>query len=209
MIIECCYCESKVDAEVLASHEENGPEEWLWLQAKISLLKCPVCNFALVASQDLIRTESNQYEYDVATRVWPKPRKSLDSSIPQTVKKALEEANLCYKAKAYDACAVMCGKALESICFEYKIKETALIGGLKKLLKNGVIDKKIYEWSEALRLHRNIGAHAGENAITQVDSLDLLEFTSAICDYVFVLTKKFENFKKRKKPARITADGPT
>lgn len=72
-------------------------------------------------------------------------------------------------------------------------------GGLKELLEKEIIDKKIFQWSEALRLHRNIGAYASEEKISAEDSRDLLDFTGAICDYVFVLSKKFDSFMKRKK----------
>ena len=113
----------------------------------------------------------------------------------------MEEAEKCYKAKAYSASAVMCGKVLESICSKYNTKNKFLAGGLKELLDNQIIDKRIYEWGEALRKHRNIGAHVTGEKISKEDAKDLFDFANAICDYVFVLTNKFENFMKRKQKA--------
>ena len=92
----------------------------------------------------------------------------------------------------------MCGRALESICSEHNTKNKFLAGGLKELLDNQIIDKRIYEWGEALREHRNIGAHATGGKISKKDAKDLLDFANAICDYVFVLTNKFKDFMKRK-----------
>ncbi len=197
MIIECNYCEAKVDAKILAQHEEVDPQDEF--RYKISFVECPACKRSLIGCQEFVQISSEKWEWDDATRVWPDPKKYLDWSIPGPVQAAIEEANLCYKSKAYNACAVMCGRALECICSEYKTKEKALHGGLKELLKKGIIDKKIFEWSDALRLHRNIGAHATEEKISREDSRDLLDFTNAICDYVFVLSKKFDAFMKRRK----------
>ena len=130
-------------------------------------------------------------------RLWPEPQKHY-WNLPPRVRGSLEEADLCLNAKAYDACAVMCGRAVEAICSHYEVKAKTLQKGLKELLEKGVIDKKIHDWSEALRIHRNIGAHPNEEKISEEEAKDLFDFTNAICDYVFVLTKKFEEFMKRK-----------
>jgi len=197
MIIECSYCESKVDAKVLAQHEEEEPEGWE--RYKISLLECPACRNALVGLQEYIQVSQEAFEWDTAVRVWPNPKKFIDWNIPDKVRESLGEASICYKSGVYNACVVMCGKALECICAEYKTESKVLYGGLKELLQKGVIDKRIFEWSEALRLHRNIGAHVSEDKISKADANDLLEFSNAICDYVFVLSKKFEEFLARRK----------
>jgi len=52
MIIECPYCESKVDGEVKGEHESYHPEQDPY-PFKAVLLKCPVCNNALLGGSDL------------------------------------------------------------------------------------------------------------------------------------------------------------
>jgi len=42
-----------------------------------------------------------------------------------------------------------------------------------------------------------LGAHASDHKVAKEDARDLLDFSSAICEYVFVLNEKFERFKKR------------
>ena len=196
MLVECNYCEAKVDAKILAEHQER--EDWLEEPIKISLVECPVCKNALVTYQELIQVSNTDMEWSEASRVWPSPSKHLDYRLPDLVRSSLEEAHECYKAKVYNSCAVMCGRAVEAICAEFGTKDDTLVGGLNELLKKQIIDKKIFEWAEALRLHRNIGAHANKEKISKEEASDLLEFTDAICDYVFVLSKKFEEFLKRK-----------
>lgn len=196
MLIECNNCEAKVDAKILAEHVEDS--EW-GDSYKYSFVVCPVCKQALVSSQELVQVSNTDMDWGDADRVWPSPRKYLDYRLPDLVASSLKEAHECYKAKVYNSCAVMCGRAIEAICTEFNTKDKTLVGGLNELLKMQIIDKKIFAWAEALRLHRNIGAHAVKEKITKEEASDLLEFTDAICNYVFVLSKKFEEFIKRKK----------
>ncbi len=199
MIIECFYCEAKVDARIIASHVNSGEyvdETYDVFEPdhKVYLLACPSCERALIARQYVDGDE----ELTGASRIWPKPEVGINREIPRSVRISLEEARRCFKARAYHACAVMCGRVLEGISSEYKTKDRSLAGGLKELLDRGIIDKRIYEWGEALRKHRNIAAHTSDERINKEDASDLLDFANAICEYVFVLSKKFEKFMSRK-----------
>ena len=187
MIIECSYCESNVDGKILSTHSsfdsESDPSPF-----SVYLIECPVCKNSLFAGS---------YEHeDTLSRLWPAPDKYY-YALPEIVRLSIEEARRSFKGRAYIACAVMCGRVLEAVCHEFKTKNKMLAGGLKELLEKGVIDKRIYEWGEALRKHRNIGAHASTDKISKQDAADLLNFADAICDYVFVLAGKFEAFMKR------------
>ena len=92
----------------------------------------------------------------------------------------------------------MAGRALEAVCRHYSTKDTYLGAGIKELKDQGIIDARLYEWSEELRDQRNAAAHATNTEISSQDAEDIVTLTYAIVDYVFMLTKKFENFKKRK-----------
>ncbi|MGX9721029.1 DUF4145 domain-containing protein [Stenotrophomonas acidaminiphila] len=104
---------------------------------------------------------------------------------------------------AYLAATAMCGRSLEAICRHYKTKDSYLGGGLKELRDIGVIDARLYQWSEELRDQRNNAAHATDTEIGAQDANDVMTFTHAIVDYVFLLAQKFEQFQKRKSD-RIT-----
>ncbi len=195
MIIECHKCEAKVDAKTIASQQcmddEIGPY-------KITFAECPVCRSFMLGYQEYIQTGPDDYDLDNAHRLWPEDDKFINGNIPFIVHHSLDQAKRCYKAKLYDPCAVMCGRVLEGICSEYKIKKTSLKGGLKELLDRQIIDKRIYDWSEALREYRNIGAHVSKEKISKETARYILDFAEAICEYVFVLTEKFERFMKSK-----------
>jgi hypothetical protein len=100
---------------------------------------------------------------------------------------------------AFLAAAAMAGRALEAICRHYATKDTYIGAGIKELRDKGIIDARLFEWGEELRDQRNMAAHATEAAFSAQDAEDIITFTYAIVDYVFLLTRKFEQFQKRKK----------
>ena len=204
MIIECSNCDTKVDAEVLGSNDEYDPEGGGDCY-RYSLTKCPVCGSTLLAGQDYSYTgiDIDSREWTNATRVWPDDPDDygLDLTIPSEVRSALVEARKCYKAKAFGACAVMCGRAIEAVCVEHT-KEKTLDKGLKALKDDGIIDGRLFEWGDSLRHERNLGAHATGVKTTRDDARDVLDFAIAICEYVFVLSEKYNEYKKRKNKAK-------
>ena len=200
MIIECSYCEAKVDGEVIGEHmEPYAPEEGPPFKAV--LLKCPVCDNALLGGSDHYPTSPNTSEWSDLSRLWPQQENHIHWEIPDIARNSLVDARKCYKAKVYDACAVMSGRTLEGICKHYKTKGKVLAAGLKELKDTGVIDERLYQWSVELRKHRNMGAHARVDKISKEDAKDLLDFAQAFCDYVFVLNAKFNRFMARKDEA--------
>jgi hypothetical protein len=196
MIIECPYCEAKVDGREIGDHtscDEENPYPF-----KTILLECPICRSALVGCQELIQTGPNTEEWIPGQRLWPRPESYISRLIPEIVRISLEEANKCFKAKAYTACAVMSGCALEGICQHFQTKSKTLARGLEELLERGILEKRLSEWGKILREQRNLGAHASDEKISREDAQDLLDFVNAICDYVFVLSDKYDKFVERK-----------
>jgi len=197
MIIECSYCKARVDANVVAQHDDPADED-IGLRYKVSLVVCPTCQNSLVAGQSENQCEfPGEDEWNSPLRIWPSPDKHFSLQIPSIVRSSMEEANKCFKAGAYSACAVMCGRALEAICKHHKTKGKFLAAGLGELHEREVIDGRLFKWSQALRVSRNLGAHATGAAIPMDTARDLLLFANAICEYVFVLSEQFDQFMCR------------
>lgn len=204
MFFECSSCESKVDGKVVGEYEYGPNEECS--PSKATLVYCPICKYPALLDQEIWQGCNPQGEivtdWDDPVRMWPKAE-VVDWRLPADVKLSLEEARQCFKAKAYNACAVMCGRTLESACAEFGLKGKMLASGLRKLLDKEIIDKKIYLWGEELRKRRNIGAHALNERVNKEDAEDILDFTNVICQYIFVLSKQFDSFMKRKQTQKI------
>lgn len=195
MIIECPQCESKVDGVEKGEVDDNDQD--YPFPCKRVLVQCPVCKSALLGFTELIQVGHEEWEWDSLHRLWPPQESSINREIPEIARVSLEEARLCFKAKAYSACAVMCGRTIEGLCIHHKTKNKTLAAGLKELREEKIIDSRLFEWGEALRKHRNIGAHASAEKISKEDAKDLLDFSSAMCEYVFVLNAKFNRFIER------------
>lgn len=194
MIIECSYCEAKVDAKIIAEHTDSPDPEDDPRSFRALLAECPRCKNCLLAGQ----LEGWEGGWDAPTRLWPSPEEDLSWHIPEIVRTSLEEAGLCFKIRAYAACAVMCGRSLEGICRHHSTKSPYLGEGLKELRERGIIDGRLAQWAQELQNSRNIGAHASGEKVSKQDARDLLDFTNAICEYIFVLTEKYQAFMKRR-----------
>ena len=193
MIIECHKCDAKVEAKEIGSHFYSD------IDLTVGLYLCPVCETVLVGRSDLIITGPgpNDYEWGPSTRLWPEPYDTLDDAIPEGVRRSIEDARKCLNSGVFSAAAVMCGRALEFVTIE-KTGEKTLYKGLQKLKEQNVIDDRLFEWGEALRKERNIGAHAAEEEISRQDANDILDFAVAICDYIYVLAQKYSEYLDRK-----------
>jgi hypothetical protein len=96
----------------------------------------------------------------------------------------------------------MCGKAIEAICWHKTGAKTTLADGLKSLRDAKIIDELLFSWGDLLRRERNIGAHANENSTSKRDAEDVLEFTHAICEYIYLLSDKYRQFLARENKRR-------
>ncbi len=105
---------------------------------------------------------------------------------------------MCLRAKCFLATVIMCRRTLEGLCCHFENNFQNLAAGLKKLHDDKFIDNRLFEWAEALRKNGNLAAHDPGISISWEDASDLLDFTRATLDYVFVLHERFEEFKKRR-----------
>ena len=193
-VIHCNQCRARVQATVLGEREyppsEHGDAY------KYVFAECTHCQGPLVGRSEYVDF-GDEYGWTYPERKWPEPEEPLPQNIPRAVRKSIREAQRCFSSQAYMATAVMCGRAVEALCQE-KTKKKTLAEGLKALRTSKVIDDKLYEWSEALRKERNIGAHAGEAEISPQDARDVLDFAIAISEYVYVLDEKYKAYLTRK-----------
>jgi hypothetical protein len=94
----------------------------------------------------------------------------------------------------------MVGRTLEGVCITHGIdvKKKSLISGLEELRKKELIDDRLLEWTQALRVLRNEGAHYTGNLVSRADARDALQLCEALLDYMYVLAQQFEEFKNRR-----------
>lgn len=195
MVLECEDCSCLVDAEVLHSYSYDASSGDSY---QLSLARCPNCNSPFLASQLL--------DFDGLLspfRMYPAHADRVAGSLPKPIRAAFEEAVTCIRAKAYTAAAIMCRKTLEGICSEHGVKERNLARSLEKLRDTEVIDKRLFEWADSLRLFGNDAAHEVSVVINARDARDILDFTRALIEYVFTFRERFAQFQKRHAAAPV------
>lgn len=196
MIIECFECRSYVDAQVAGSFEQlsdgSGPS------SLFTLLSCTKCRSPILVRQTNIGNMAKGDKWDTPYLLFPSGDLRVNPSAPRDIQAAFEEACSCYRAQAFTASAIMCRKTLEGICATHNMSERTLAASLKKMKEDGLIDDRLFEWSDSLRVAGNEAAHGVGLSIAQPDAKDILEFTNAILDYLFSYRDRFEQFKKRR-----------
>ena len=163
MIIECPYCETRVDGILRGEHHSFFKD--YGFPFKTVLLECPLCKNTLLGGGE-VEPDPNWDESCYLTRLWPEPDISFQPEIPLRIRLSLEEAQRSLKAKAYHSCAVMCGRAIEGLCHQHSAISN-FAGSLKDLLDRKIIDERLFKWGSELRRLRNIGAHDSEEEIAR------------------------------------------
>ena len=198
MLVECTSCEAIVDGEFVAEYiDDTDPSGTM---GRYTFLKCPRCARPFIMLQ--LDFESG---WDEPRRLYPPIEMGVDLAIPGALRSAYYEAQTCYRAKAYTATVIMCRKALEGIADENKIVVRNLATALKEMKEKGIIENRLYEWADALRISGNEAAHGVKSNISSQDAKDILEFTRALLEYVFTFQEKFDQFKKRQSLSKNAA----
>jgi hypothetical protein len=70
--------------------------------------------------------------------------------------------------------------------------------GLVKLKEIQTIDDRLYNWSAHIRRERKLGTHPSDEEITKDNVRDLYDFTIALCEFIYVLSEKYNAFIDRK-----------
>ena len=196
MIIECITCRAYVEAREHGGFEylRNGDEP----SGRFVLLSCNKCGSPALVRQSNVGNMVDGDIWDTPGRLYPTEGERANPNAPKDIQSAFEEARACYRARAYTAAAIMCRKTLEGICAAHDVNERSLVTSLKKMKDQGLIDERLFEWSDTLRVAGNEAAHGVGVRISEADARDILEFTNAIVDYLFSYRDRFEQFKKRR-----------
>lgn len=195
VLIECKDCEAIVQTKDLGQSRfydpEDGPPE------VYTFVQCSQCGRPML----VLQCEYGRDNLDEPYRVYPPQDNRLGLRFPPSIRNAFEEVLGCMKGKAYTAAAIMCRKTLEGVCAEHGCSGKTLDNDLKQMKDKGLIESRLFEWADALRIAGNEAAHEVGTVVNKQDATDLLEFTRALLEYVFTFRDRFEEFKKRRMKA--------
>ena len=159
---------------------------------ELSLIQCEHCESPSLVRQDEI-TEATPVE------VWPTSPRTLHEAIPQNIREGVTEARKCFDAGAFLATTVMVRRVLEGFSADHGVShKKTLHRALQELVERDVIDARLLEWADSLRLLGTLGAHFTDEVVAKQDASDALDLIEAMLDYVYVFSVKFEQFKARR-----------
>jgi hypothetical protein len=140
--------------------------------------------------------------YLTPVRLYPPTLKGLNFQIPQSIRDSFREAQGCFQASLFTATVVMCRRVIEEVIRQQGIKSKGLYVGLRDLRDKDLIDARLFEWADLLRLIGNEAAHGVGEKIAPQDAEDVLHFTEALADYIYVLKSRFEELQNRRGHSR-------
>lgn len=213
MLLECDICGATVNAEQVADYQRKSGESddpefaWLVFSERFVLLKCPRCERPFVVKQiDETPDDPNDYRCsEPGETLLPAPYKRVDPNLPKSIRSAFEESLTCLRSGALTACTMMCRKTLEAVCIEANLGVSGLAAMLKKMRETDIIDGRLYEWADALRLAGNEAAHAVDSEVSRRNAVDTVDFTHALVEYTYTYRQRFKDFMERRNKER--ADG--
>lgn len=186
----CPDCGEAVAAKVFGSYEDHPHDN---LNFRYDAAICPKCDKAMLfVSEDYGQGLDDEKPH----RLFPPQPGPLHAAIPEILRIDLDEARRCFKAKCYTATAIMVRRMTETLCAEHGKTTGSLFDKLKALKEKGVIEHRLFEWADLLRLFGNEGAHGGES-ITKDEAQEALAMAEALLDYVYSFQQRYNDFKKK------------
>jgi hypothetical protein len=171
---------------------KDGPSAPDW---RFSLLLCENCGGPMI-----IYGEDG---FSFTEPIWLYPLDedaTVSHEVPTELRTELIEAMRCAAHGLDTAAVVMCGRVLEGLAALHGANEPTLVRNLDRLRDLGVLDGRLVEWASELRTIRNDAAHFKGERITRENAADTVILTRTILDYVYVVTARFDEFKKRRRP---------
>jgi hypothetical protein len=193
-VIHCSRCNTEVAAEGVACYDILDDSDFR-LQRYV-LTQCQVCFSTLTL---LRHSADEKYPGRKAVVLWPDPGRVLSKAIPESLRLEHTESRTCFKNGAYTAAVVMVRRTIEAVCSENGINARTLLKSLELMKEKHLIDDRLAEWAQELRVLGNEGAHFTGKRVSRADAHDALALAEAILDYLYVFSAQFDTFKERRR----------
>ena len=147
--------------------------------------------------------ESTRVEAERIVDYYPRRVLTIDKSIPKEIGDDFDEANRCLGIEAKKATVVMCRRVLQNACVLKGAKANSeLFKQIDELEDKRIINPSMKDVAHTIRMIGNWGAHPQGDPLKDVtldDAFEIVRFTSAFLDEVFVRPAKLEALKQKKK----------
>ena len=198
----CPDCNAIVETGVLFAYtfDVTYTDELQNEGTSVTLSKCLNCEKPILFQEHFHNIEDYSDTWD-KVQLYPDRDNIALKNAPDIVINPFKEAIKCYRAQAYEACAIMCRKGIEAICADKGETRGNLAQKIQRLKDNNVLEQTFYNWTNELRVIGNDGAHSHEQKIDKQDAKDALDFFEALITYLYHLVGQYEKLKQRRNVA--------
>lgn len=195
-LVQCPKCNTRTVAEPVTCYKDEFAAHPPWDDLYV-VVTCKICcEYMLIAHP---KDEKRSYTFRRSNkRLWPASDREMSSKIPESLRLEHKEARSCFSKAAYTATVVMVRRTLEGVCSENGVSKKPLIKALQQMQADGLIEGRLLEWAEELRVLGNEGAHFTGRRVAREDAQDALALAEALLDYLYVFSEQFAEFKKRR-----------
>lgn len=196
-LVDCVKCNTKVVAEpitaTLSKYVDFPFEDNFYV-----VVQCKICYSSLLIAFPKEQDGHPNYNFRSAMTLWPAARREISPKVPESLRLEHAEARACYDNRSYTAAVVMVRRTLEGVCANKGVKKMPLFKALEHLKENGLIEGRLLEWAQELRVLGNEGAHFTGHRVSREDAQDALALAEALLDYLYVFNEQFVEFKSRR-----------
>lgn len=193
-LVNCSKCNTRTVAVPVTKIISPDIPPW---EGIFVVVECKICYQIMLINHEW--DEKNTHRFSKDNKVlWPSSGREMSSKIPESLRLEHKEARSCFGSAAYTATVVMVRRTLEGVCAENGVKKQPLIKALQQMQNDGLIEGRLLEWAEELRVLGNDGAHFTGRRVSREDAQDALALAEALLDYLYVFSAQFAEFKKRR-----------
>jgi len=164
-------------------HDFAGRNTRLW-----GVYYCSTCGSLILACspQDDKRPISN---------MWPEPQE-VDETVPSRARVFLTQAIASQHAPA--GAVMLTASAVDAMLKEKGYKDGSLYSRIDQAAENHTITKEMAAWVHEIRLDANDQRHASESVDlpTAADAKKVIEFASALAQFLFILPARVDRGRK-------------
>lgn len=203
--VYCKTCNVRTEAQVVATHVKSrlanpggDPVDSPYYVTVYEFAVCSGCEEPFLFEHDYIEVPGEFSAPQGERMLYPDHDVFPGKGVPETVRRAQQDAVRSYAAGLYEPCVIMCRKCIEAMCYELGETKGSLHKRLLALRDQQKIDSKLIIWLDGLRAIGNDAAHDLDAQIDKSDALDSLHFVEAVLMYVFSLNTRYDEFQSRR-----------
>jgi hypothetical protein len=198
--ITCPFCSERGNFKLLFGAKKKQPNGSKILN--FDTYECGNCSAPVMVFWSAGSVGSRgRKSHDFRVLPWPLKLEKYPGHWPEQVGRYWLQANRNLKDENWDAAVVMARSALQVALRNSKASGDSLKKEIEDLARKGILPPIMKDWSDHIRFLGNDVTHPAidQQAPTPKEARDLIYFLDFLCEYLYTLPKRIENYRSNKK----------